>query len=64
MTFNFLEKQINMKHGVYVPSGQKGDSVQHVAFNSSIPVKVIDGTPKEFPQTLFPTPPARGDTAP
>jgi hypothetical protein len=44
---------INMKHGVFEPSGYKGDSVQHVAFNSSIPVKVLDGTPKEFLKPYF-----------
>ncbi|HMH13158.1 MAG TPA: hypothetical protein VK578_08630 [Edaphobacter sp.] len=44
---------INLKHGVFEPSGHKGDSVQHVAFNSSTPVKVLDGTPKEFLKPYF-----------
>jgi|SRR5579871_26405 len=44
---------INLKHGVFETSGRKGDSVRHVAFNSSIPVKVLDGTPKEFLKPYF-----------
>ncbi len=45
---------INLKHGVFETSGRKGESVQHVAFNSSIPVKVLEGAPKEFLKPYFP----------
>ena len=55
---------INMKHGVYEPGGRKGDSVQHVAFNSSNPCQSNRRHTQGVPQTLFPTPPARRDTAP
>jgi FecR protein len=45
---------INLKHGVFETSGRKGESVQHVAFNSSTPVKLLDTTPKEFAKPYFP----------
>jgi hypothetical protein len=44
---------INMKHGLFEPGGYKGDSVQHVAFNSNTLFKVLDGAPKEFLKPYF-----------
>jgi FecR protein len=45
---------INLKHGVFQTSGRKGESVERVAFNPSTPVKVLNGTPKEFRAAYYP----------
>jgi FecR protein len=45
---------INLKHGVFQTSGRKGESVERVAFNPNTPVKVLNGTPKEFRAAYYP----------
>ena len=45
---------INLKHGVFQTSGRKGESVERVAFNPGTPVKVLNGTPKEFRAQYYP----------
>ncbi len=45
---------INLRHGVFQTSGKKGESVERVAFNPSTPVKVLNGTPKEFRAQYYP----------
>jgi len=45
---------INLQHGAFETTGRKGESVEHVAFNTGTPVKLLDTAPKEFLQPYFP----------
>jgi FecR-like protein len=45
---------LNLKHGVF-ETGHKGESVRQVAFDAGKPVKVLEGTPKEFLRPYYPT---------
>jgi hypothetical protein len=45
---------INAKHGIFEPTGKKGEAVQLVAYNSSAPMKVLKDAPKEFSKDYYP----------
>jgi hypothetical protein len=45
---------INAKHGIFETSGKKGEATQLVAYNSSTPMKVLKGAPKEFSKDFYP----------
>jgi hypothetical protein len=46
---------INMKYGVFSPSGKKGESVERVAYDAGHPAKVLDSPPKDFRKPYLPT---------
>jgi hypothetical protein len=45
---------INAKHGIFEPTGKKGEAVQLVAYNSSAHMKVLEAAPKEFSKDYYP----------
>ena len=46
---------INMKYGVFRPTGKKGESVERIAYDPGHPAKVLDSPPKDFRKPYMPT---------